>query len=243
MKKQNKITRKEEVGFNISWSSILAGVVTFISMLLVFSLIGTAIGFGSVEPTSSNPLDGVTTGLLIWTIVSFVLSLAARGFIAGITSRRLGLVHGFLTWATSIIVLISMMSIVTIGAFSTVGSTLGSIFSVAGQGVETVASGSSELISKGIDEALGEVKQVDTDNLEAQTKDILEDTDIPELQPNYINNNLEESTTEIMDAGKEILLNPENTEQILQETVDSLEEKANTIKDAVDKEAIANAVN
>lgn len=87
-----------KAGFNISWSAVLAGVVTFIALLLTLSLVGSAIGFGIVEPTSSNPLDGVGTGVLIWTIVSFVLSLGAAGFVAGFTSRRVGLVHGFLTW-------------------------------------------------------------------------------------------------------------------------------------------------
>ena len=244
MKNKNRIhTYDAEAGFNISWGSILAGVVTFIAMLLTFSLIGSAIGFGMVEPTSANPLDGVGTGVLIWTVVAFVLSLGAAGFVAGLTSRRLGFIHGFLTWATGVIAFVAVLSFMTVGAFSTVGSTLGSIFSVAGQGVETVASGSGDLIASGFNQVVGEVQQVDTKELEDQTTQILEDTDIPELQPNYINNQLNEASTELANAGKEIVLNPENAEEILQETMASLEEKATTIANAADKEAIANAVN
>lgn len=244
MENQSRITtRKAEAGFNISWSAILAGVVTFIAMLLTLSLIGSAIGFGTVEPISDNPLDGVGTGVLIWTVVAFVLSLGAAGFVAGLTSRRLGFIHGFLTWATGVIALVAVLSFMTVGAFSAVGSTLGSVFSVAGQGVETVVSGSGDLVATGFNEIVGQVEQVDTEELEAQTTQILEDTDIPELQPNYINSQLQEASTEIANAGKEIVVNPENAEQILQDTVTSLQEKAETIANAADREAIANAVN
>lgn len=155
----------------------------------------------------------------------------------------MGLIHGFLTWATGVLALVAMLSFLTIGAFSAVGSTLGSVFSVVGQGVETVATGSGDLIAAGFNQVVGQVGQVDTQQLEEQTAQILEDTDIPELQPGYINNQLQEATTEITNVGKEIVLNPENTEQILQETIDSLQERATTIANAADRDAIANAVN
>lgn len=233
----------EKAGFNISWGAIIAGVVTFIAMLLTFSLVGTAIGFGTVSPASNDPLDGVGTGLLIWTIVAFVLALAAAGFIAGVTSRRMGFIHGFLTWATSVIALLVVLSFLTVSAFSAIGSTLGSVFSVAGQGVETVASGTGDLISKGFNEVVGEVGEVDTQELQDQTAEILEDTDIPELQPNYLEDQLQEASTEIADAGKEIAINPDDAEKIIQQTVESLQERADTIANAADREAIANAVN
>ena len=73
--------------------------------------------------------------------MSFILSLAGAGFISGLTARRVGVVHGFLTWASSLLVLVFMLSMLTTSVFSAVGSTLGSVFSIAGQGVETVASG------------------------------------------------------------------------------------------------------
>ena len=63
---------KAEAGFNISWGAIIAGIVTFLALLVTFSLIGSAIGFGQVKVTSSNPLDGVGTGLLIWTVIAFL---------------------------------------------------------------------------------------------------------------------------------------------------------------------------
>ncbi len=152
----------EEAGFNISWSAVFAGVVTFLDSLFTLSLIGSAIGFGTVEPTSNNPLDGVGTGLIIWTIIAFLLSLIAAGFIAGVTSRRVGVVHGFLTLATSVLVLLIMLSYLTAGVFSAVGSALGSVFSVTGKGVATVASNASDVVSSSFDKIVDNVGEVDT---------------------------------------------------------------------------------
>ena len=64
-----------EAGFNISWGAIIAGVITFLSIFMTLGLIGSAIGFGTLKPTSSNPLDGVGTGLIIWIIITIALSL------------------------------------------------------------------------------------------------------------------------------------------------------------------------
>lgn len=235
---------KAEAGFNVSWGAIIAGLVTFLALLVTFSLIGSAIGFGTVEPTSSDPFDGVGTGLLVWTIVAFILSLLGAGFVAGVTSRRMGLIHGFLTWATSVLALLLLLSFVTSGIFSTVGSTLSSVFSVAGKGIGTISSEVGDLASKSFDKVVGSVGDVDTDELQEEVKDVLKDTDIKELQPNYLNDQLKAASSDILDAGKEIAVNPDNSDQIIQETKDSLQQRVDTITEAAeDKNAIANAVN
>lgn len=74
-------------GRNISWSSIFAGVVSFLSLLILFSLIGSAIGLGVTDVTSNNPFDGVGTGLIIWAILSLLISLFVAGFVSGVTSH------------------------------------------------------------------------------------------------------------------------------------------------------------
>ena len=194
------LTNPNEAGYNISWGAILAGVVTFLALLITFSLIGSAIGFGQVEATTNHPLDGIGTGLLIWTIVSFILSLA-------------------------------------------VGSTLSSVFSIAGQGVETVTSGTGNILSDSFDLIVDEVSEVDTQEVTEQTNQILRDTEVDELQLEYINDQLKQATDEITAAGKEIALNPDDSEQIIDETVDSLQKRIETITEATnDKEAITNAI-
>lgn len=226
---------EREAGYNLSWGSIFAGVVTFIALFMTFSLIGSAIGFGMVEPTSNNPLDGVGTGLMIWTVVTLILSLFGAGFVSGVAARRVGLVHGFLTWATSMIVTIVMLSYVTIGAFSVVGSLLGNIASAVGSGVENVA-------SKAFDEITGNMGDINTDQLETDVRDVLKDTDVPELQPNYLQDQVSDATSDITDAGKKIATDPNKSDEIIDDLSTKLKDRATKISDSVDEDAISNAV-
>lgn len=233
---------EREAGFNISWGAIFAGVVTYFALFFMFSLIGSAIGFGMVDATSANPLDGVGTGVMVWTVVTMILSFFGAGFVAGAAARRVGILHGFLSWATSMIVLVIMLSYVAIGALSAVGSMFSSITSVVGDGVETVASAASDTISEGFDTVAENISTVDDQNLQQNIDQVLQDTDIPELQPNYLRDQLAGATDEITEAGKELLTNPDNSDQIINDLSSSLEERATTIGDAVDEQAIANAV-
>lgn len=233
---------EREAGYNLSWGSIFAGVVTFIALFMTFSLIGSAIGFGMVEPTSNNPLDGVETGLMIWTVVTLILSLFGAGFVSGVAARRVGLVHGFLTWATSMIVTIVMLSYVTIGAFSVVGSLLGNIASAVGNGVENVASGTADVASKAFDEITGNMGDINTDQLETDVRDVLKDTDVPELQPNYLQDQVSDATSDITDAGKKIATDPNKADEIIDDLSTKLKDRATKISDSVDEEAISNAV-
>ncbi len=233
---------EREAGYNLSWGSIFAGVVTFIALFMTFSLIGSAIGFGMVEPTSNNPLDGVGTGLMIWTVVTLILSLFGAGFVSGVAARRVGLVHGFLTWATSMIVTIVMLSYVTIGAFSVVGSLLGNIASAVGSGVENVASGTADVASKAFDEITGNMGDINTDQLETDVRDVLKDTDVPELQPNYLQDQVSDATSDITDAGKKIATDPNKADEIIDDLSTKLKDRATKISHSVDEEAISNAV-
>ncbi|TAA72567.1 hypothetical protein [Planococcus salinarum] len=236
------IPEPDDAGRNISWSSIFAGVVTFIAFLIMFSLIGAAIGFGVTDVTSSDPFAGVGTGLAIWGIFTLLLSLGAAGVVAGITAARAGLVHGFLTWATSVIVLFILLTFTTVNTFQTVGSIFGSVGSTVSQGVGSVASTTGNVIQSTFSNVTDNLSGVDTAELEGNVDEILADTDIPELQPNYLNNQLQESRNEILNAGTELVLNPENSDAIIQDLTDSLTAKAEEIQASVDEEAIANAV-
>lgn len=228
-----------EAGFNISWGSVFAGIATFLAVLILLSLLGSAIGFGTIQPTGGGSLfQGTKPALIIWGILTFIISFLAAGFIAGMASRRIGMLHGFLTWAGSVIVLLLMVSMLASSIFSAAGSLISGAFSVAGD----AASGAGDLISTGVDEATQSLGNVDTQEAETQINNILQDTDVPELQPGYIQDQLDGATSDITSAGKDLVLNPENSDQIISETTQSLQERADTISNAADEDAIANAV-
>lgn len=216
--------------------------MTFIAFLIKFSLIGTAIGLGVTDATSNDPFAGVGTGLAIWGVLALLISLLAAGFVAGITAARAGLVHGFLTWATSVIILFVLLTFTTINTFQTVGSIFGSVGSAVGQGAGSVASTAGNAIQSTFDNVTENFSGADTAELEGNVNEILADTDIPELQPGYLEGELEESRNEVLDAGKELAVNPENSDAILQDLGDSLTARAEEIQKSVDEEAIAEAV-
>lgn len=88
---------------NISWGSVIAGVVTFVATLLLLNVATAALGIQSANFGSSNPAAaaGSTAGIAL--AISMILALLAGGFVAGALAVKGGLLHGFLTWATSML--------------------------------------------------------------------------------------------------------------------------------------------
>lgn len=107
---------------NVSWGAIFAGVVTFLAIVFVFSLLTAAAG-----------LDGSGTGAAVVSIIGLLLAFFGAGGVAGAMSVRGGLVHGFLTWATSLLATVLLLVLLTLGAAGAVGGILGSLVSGLGR--------------------------------------------------------------------------------------------------------------
>src|SRR5699024_1253927 len=118
-------------------------------------------------------------------------------------------------------------------ATSTISTIGGGAKDVVGSTVSTVSDSIGDQISK-IDI---DASSVDTQELQDNVNEILADTDVKELQPDYLENILNESKDEIVEAGKDVVLNPENAESTMDDLLSSLETKAETISNAADKDA------
>ncbi|MFP5281980.1 MAG: hypothetical protein ACLGIF_00840, partial [Actinomycetes bacterium] len=106
---------------NVSWGAIFAGVVTFLAIVFVFSLLTAAAG-----------LDGSGTGAAVVSVLGLLLAFFGAGGVAGAMAVRGGLVHGFLTWATSILATVVFVILLTLGTAGAVGGVLGSVVSGLG---------------------------------------------------------------------------------------------------------------
>lgn len=231
----------EQAGSNISWKAIFAGVVTFVAVFVTLSFITSAIGFGLTNPTSNEPFEGVGTGVIISTIITFILSFMAAGFVSGLASKRIGLLHGFLTWATSVLVIIVLVSYTSISAISGIASVFGGAISTVGKGVGSVAEGAGKVVKDGAEYAFDNLN-VDTTEVDKNIKEILRDTDTPELQPEYLNGQLKEVGSELTKALKDLVVNPENKDEIISRVSESLKQRAEKITTSVDRDAIVSAV-
>lgn len=237
----DNIAGERRAGYNLSWGSIIAGVVTFLALFIVFTTIGSAIGLGVIDFTSSNPFSGLGTGSIIWIVITMLISFFGSGFVAGIAARRVGLLHGFVTWATNLVVLVVFITMLLSSLLSLAGSAIGATANVAGNVIGSGADAASTAISEGFD-TLSQNVNVDTEEVDQQTRDILEGTGVEELQPEYIQNQLEAAGTDITEAGQQVLTNPNNAEQIATGLADQLSSRAENIGQEVDEEAISNSV-
>lgn len=101
---------------NVSWGAIFAGVVTFLAIVVLFSLLTAAFG-----------LSGSGVGSSIMGIIAVLLGFFGGGWVAGTMGVRGGLVHGFITWATSVLAVIVLVVMLTVSAAGAVGGALGSV--------------------------------------------------------------------------------------------------------------------
>lgn len=231
----------EKAGNNMSWRAIFAGVVTFVAVSILFSLIGAAIGFGVSDFTSQNPLDGVGMGLIIWIIVALVISLAAAGYITGITANRAGFIHGFLTWAVSVIVMFALMSSAVGMAFNSLGTVLGRTGQLAGEAVSGTADAVSSLSQNAFD-AIAQEIDVDSQDLEQTVTDVLEDTEIDQLQPDYLENQVQATIDDISTAGYNIVVNGQDPQQEIERVTNNIQDRVDAIGQELDEDALVEAI-
>ncbi len=115
----------QPTGPRTSWGAIIAGVVTFLAVTVLLSLVTAGIG-----------LAGSGVGAGIWSIIALAIALAAGGYVTGALAQRSGLLHGFLTWATSLVITLVLAVGLSASALGAVGGTLGQLASAAGESVD-----------------------------------------------------------------------------------------------------------
>ena len=104
----------------VNWTAIAVGTLAAMGALLVFGLIGTAIGAYAVEPDHRwVDVKKIAIGALIFSVVgaffAFVIGGWVSGKIAGILRSEPGMLHGAIVWLAA---LPGMMLLAAVGAGS-----------------------------------------------------------------------------------------------------------------------------
>lgn len=128
----------------VSWGANFAGVVVALSVQLLLSILGMAIGFGVVDPAQdADPLAGIGIGAGIWLLASTLIALFLGGWtagrLAGFPLRTTGLLHGIVVWGLGTLLTFWLM---TSAIGSLIGGTaqlVGNALGAAGQGVAAAA--------------------------------------------------------------------------------------------------------
>lgn len=235
--------RRHSAGANISWGAVIAGFLTFIALLIMSLFLGASMGFGSLDFQAANPFENLGVGAIIWAVVSLLLSFYLAGLVAGSTAGRCGFVHGFLTWAASLILAMVLMVNGTIGIFNTLGNVLGFVGRSAGSATSAVGKAIGDASKKSFEKLTKEVK-IDSSEISSETKKILKDTEVKELQPEYLKGQLNEVVENLKESGEALLKNPtpETLNEQFKAIVEDVKGRVEKISKAPDKEAISKAV-
>ncbi|MHC2106443.1 PhnA-like protein [Methylobacterium sp. CM6246] len=133
----------------VAWGAIFAGAVIALVAQVILNMVGLGISLSTVDPAGNGtPTAGaLSSGAVIWFVISGILASAAGGWLAGRLSGKPALLtgglHGLVAWAVSTLVVVYLLSSAVGGAVSgastAVSSTLGGAGSVIGGSVKTAA--------------------------------------------------------------------------------------------------------
>ena len=242
------LTQDVMVTKKVSWGSIVGGVLTVMSISLMLSILGTSLGLAIVDPLGEDADNGASMTMLFWTGGSIVVSLAAGAFVAGRLAANDGFIHGFLVWATSLIITSILGAMLVGSAVKATGSAIGSLASASG----SILSGAGSIAGSGIQEAgnLGgkifEGLDIDTNvepqKLQANVKEALRKSKIPSLQPEFVQQQLNGAKEDIASAVKQLATQPKDADAIIKNVMDKLQERGKSITKDVDRNTLTKAL-
>lgn len=114
----------------ISWGAIIAGALLALAIQFMLGLLGLGIGLATIDPNGAESFDANTFASVggLWTVAVVLIGLFvgayAAGRLAGISSKTDAILHGIVTWATSTLLVVFLL---TSGASAVLGAAFGAI--------------------------------------------------------------------------------------------------------------------
>ncbi|MCC8189209.1 MAG: hypothetical protein LIP77_01055 [Planctomycetes bacterium] len=227
----------------ISWQSVIAGTVTTLAISIIMAILGVALGFSVVKPTSHHPFSGMGTAFSIWSAISIILSLAAGGFVAGLFSGVKGYEHGFMVWATVLLAGTLFSGMAFGSAMRLVGSAVREVGSGAASVVSTVGGGMSHLASSAVDHIRHSVDLTfEHEDIGDEVESIMRDTGIKTLQPDFLHQEMRQARSDLRKSLHALSLHTDNYEQIIDDFIDRQKARLGRITDGIDKDSAVAAL-
>ncbi len=243
-----EIVKQTELSRRVSWGSIIAGVVTVLAVSLLLTTLGTSLGFSLLSPQSDDMINGADKAFLVWSVISIVLSLACGGFVSGRLAGANGIIHGFLSWATSLLVASVLGFAAAGGILHMAGSAAGAAASATGSAVSGPgstagkASGATADVAQNITDRPGLNTQLAATQANTQVLDALRRSHIKELQPEFLQSQLEAAASDIADSVKNLAVNPDNSDAIFDTLNGKLKSRAEAVSNDVDRNEVKKAL-
>lgn len=243
-----EFVKEAELNRRVSWGSIIAGVVTVMAVSLLLATLGSGLGFSMLSPQSDDVINGADKAVVIWSVISIVLSLACGGFVAGRLAGADGTIHGFLSWATSLLVASVLGFAAAGGILHMAGSAVGAAASATGSAVSGLgsaagkASGATADIAQNIADRLGLNTQLTAPQADKQVLDALRRSNIKELQPEFLQSQLQAAGSDIADSVKDLAVNPGNSDAIIDTLSGKLKSRVDAVSKGVDRNEVKKAL-
>ncbi len=213
--------RVTPVTTRLSWGAIFAGLLVATALQLVFAVLGAAVGLAAWDTDSGSVLG---MGAAIWAAVTMLVALyiggGTTGRLAGVLTRKDGMLHGILVWATSLLFAVLMISSGVKAMAGATFSVFGSVAGVAASAVTSVAGAAD-----------GQSSGFDMQNVRSEIEQLLRQTGVASLNPDSIGAAADR-------AGEAATQTSASNEQVAGEIVDMVRARAG----AVDREAIINVI-
>lgn len=140
----------------VSWAAIIAGAVGAAAIGLLLVILGSGLGLASISAWSEEGASASTLGwsTIIWLTLTQLIAAGLGGYLAGrlrthwvsVQSDEVyfrDTVHGFLAWALSMIITVTLLASAAATVIGGAGRAVGSVASGASQAVAMVAGGVS----------------------------------------------------------------------------------------------------
>lgn len=243
-----ELVKETELNRRVSWGSIIAGVVTVMAVSLLLTTLGSSLGFSMLSPQSDDVINGSGKAVLIWSVISIVLSLACGGFVAGRLAGADGIIHGFLSWATSLLIASVLGFAAAGGILHMAESAVGAAASATGSAVSGLgnaaakASGATAGIAQNIADRLGLNTELAATQADTQVLDALRRSNIKELQPEFLQSQLQAAGGDITASIKDLAVNPGNSDAIIDTLSGKLKSRAEAVSKGVDRNEVKKAL-
>ena len=150
----------------ISWPAIFASLAVGISVMLLLTLAGVAIGVSVVEPGSDGP-RAITMGAATWQTISMLIAAIVGGYVAarlsGLRRTADGVLHGAVSWGATTLLYAAL-------ATTALGTLTAGMFGLLAPGTpEPAASAATSAVAGDRDQALRTLEGIGLTTEQART--------------------------------------------------------------------------
>lgn len=237
-----------ELKGRVSWGSVLGGVMTVLAISVLLSILNSSIGLFMFDPLSEHPASGIGTAVGIGSAVILVAGMTAGGFVAGKLAGMDGMVHGFLVWATTLIVAAVLGILLAVGTARVTANALGAVSSVTGG----VLSGAGNAVGNGVSALSEEAKdlfgKIDFNaalkerDMPQHIRTALAKSNVKELHPDYLNKQLEEVKDDLGKSVKAIVTSPQEADETVNGFLKRLKQRTENLNRNIDRNDLAKAI-